>query len=648
MIQYFKFIKSGLLAAVLFSAVPFFTACEDDIDVGSNDGGKYENIDGVYGYVKNVMTAREPSTLTVFGSGTASAQVYFELSETATSAVSLQFKVDQSALDAYNTANGTSYTMYPASAVAFANNGTTTVAANAMKSDAVTVTISSGGTIGTTYALPVTAVVTDNITLSKKNESYIFLVKPYAAIPDSDKGTGVKNIIYIEVNDENILNVGEYTMKSSGKPFFDVVNIFAANINYNSETGRVYVNCNDNVSYILRNADQFIRPLQAKGIKVVLTILGNHDEAGVANLSKEAAADFALELKHYMDIYGLDGVDFDDEYSKYNTENPGQGLEVPSGDASARLVYECRQVMPDKIISFYDYTNYLPTGSVEGIQAGDLVDYSYWGAYADWRDTRYSIITGMEKSQYGPSSFNLDYTASRGGYDLSHAERLRPEGWGIQMFYNLKPQNYDYSTQFNQIANVLFDDDVEWTGLVYSKTATTGTATIPTYESYLGKWTLKPDRGLFYYTAGPWWDWTDNVEFSLTFEEYVPGESFKVYGWGEDREYLPLIFNYNEYGRIEMNLPQTVTEEVEGGKEWTWLPFTDYNVHSSRTILRSITPAFQGMINSDGSFVIKALKAEFNSFVTISAVADPNATGFFDTKGGYRQDVAYAPYTLSK
>ncbi|MBR0560773.1 hypothetical protein KB213_12060, partial [Neokomagataea sp. TBRC 2177] len=88
----------------------------------------------------------------------------------------------------------------------------------------------------------------------------------------------------------NILNAGEYTMKSSGKPFFDVVNIFAANINYNKEKGSVYVNCNDNVSYILKNADKFIRPLQAKGIKVCLTILGNHDEAGIANLTTETAA----------------------------------------------------------------------------------------------------------------------------------------------------------------------------------------------------------------------------------------------------------------------------------------------------------------------------------------------------------------------
>ena len=38
---------------------------------------------------------------------------------------------------------------------------------------------------------------------------------------------------------------GEYTMKSDGKPFFDVVSIFAANINVDSKTGRVHVFCNE-------------------------------------------------------------------------------------------------------------------------------------------------------------------------------------------------------------------------------------------------------------------------------------------------------------------------------------------------------------------------------------------------------------------
>ena len=96
-----------------------------------------------------------------------------------------------------------------------------------------------------------------------------------------------------------------------------------------SKTGRAHIFCNDQVSFLLKNADQIIRPLQAKGIKVNMTILGNHDESGMSSLSKEAAEDFAKELKAYADIYGLDGFDFDDEYSNYS-ENPSPGFEERS------------------------------------------------------------------------------------------------------------------------------------------------------------------------------------------------------------------------------------------------------------------------------------------------------------------------------
>ena len=158
----------------------------------------------------------------------------------------------------------------------------------------------------------------------------------------------------MEVNDENILNCGEYVMKESGKPFFDVVSIFAANINVDSESGRVHIHCNDQVSFLLKNADKFIRPLQAKGIKVNMSILGNHDEAGMGNLSQAAAADLAKELKAFVDIYGLDGIDFDDEYTDYK-ENPSPGFEQRSRENYCRLISECRKVMPDKLLGIYEY-----------------------------------------------------------------------------------------------------------------------------------------------------------------------------------------------------------------------------------------------------------------------------------------------------
>lgn len=661
-----KHIKYYLpVMAFIFSCL-CFTSCEEQIDL--DPIGNYDNIHGVYGAVKNVTGARDLNIITIFGDKTGSGQLYFELSKAATESVSVQFKIDEEALGEYNAANGTSYSLYPSSQVSFAGGGTISIPAGSKKSDIVDITVSSNGGVGQTYALPVSVDVTvGGAKVSAASSSYIYLVKPYAPMPDSDKGTGIKSVIYIEVNDENILNVGEYTMAGSGKPFFDVVNIFAANINYNANTGRAYVNCNENVAYILKNADQIIRPLQAKGVKVCLTILGNHDEAGVSNLSDEAAADFARELKSYVDVYGLDGIDFDDEWSTYNKMDnindyvPSPGFVSPvGGGAAARLVYECRKLMPDKIISFYDWGNYVAAGSVDGVGVGTLLDYAYYGLYGNWSTSRMSSMTGMQKSQYGPIAFNLDYVYSeyggsnRGGCNLSDAERLRNEGFGIQMFYNLKPLKYDYSTLFNQLGNTLFDDGVVWTGKTYSKTDTAGEAFVPSYESYLGNWTLTPAQGLFYYISedgnSRWWDWTDRVRFNLRIEANVPGESYKVYGWGETEDDLPFIMNYNPYGRVEINLPQTVTDP--GGGSWDYVARSSYSTAGSSVLTDGAAPALTGYINSSGRFEIRTLNVGYSRIRQMSPIQWSGGSTIDDIYGGGPlQDVAYQqydPYVLTR
>ena len=199
-------------------------------------------------------------------------------------------------------------------------------------------------------------------------------------------------------------------MKESGKPFFDVVSIFAANINVDSESGRVHIHCNDQVSFLLKNADKFIRPLQAKGIKVNMSILGNHDEAGMGNLSQAAAADFAKELKAFVDIYGLDGIDFDDEYTVYK-ENPSPGFEQRSRENYCRLISECRKVMPDKLLGIYEYKSNFedsPSGTVDGKSIGELVDYMCYGTYQRYVKGRESNFTGLPKSKYGPYSLKIN------------------------------------------------------------------------------------------------------------------------------------------------------------------------------------------------------------------------------------------------
>lgn len=112
----------------------------------------------------------------------------------------------------------------------------------------------------------------------------------------------------MEVNDTNPLNNLSFTLKSNGKPLVDALIIFSANINYNAETGRVYIFNNENVQALLDNREHYLKPLQDRGMKIILGLLGNHDRSGVANMSKETAQAFAQEVKAMCDAYQLDGI----------------------------------------------------------------------------------------------------------------------------------------------------------------------------------------------------------------------------------------------------------------------------------------------------------------------------------------------------
>jgi GH18 family chitinase len=54
------------------------------------------------------------------------------------------------------------------------------------------------------------------------------------------------------------------------------------------------------------------------------------------------------QLANTVNTYGLDGIDFDDEYSEYGNNGTGQ----PNDSSFVMLVQELRALLPDKIISF--------------------------------------------------------------------------------------------------------------------------------------------------------------------------------------------------------------------------------------------------------------------------------------------------------
>lgn len=563
------------MAVVLAFAGTTFTACEDDIEITNGTTNPWENVDGKFGAVRSAAGAKMGATLTTKNGEAATGHVYFELSKVAEQDTKVTFKIDADALTAYNAANGTNYTAYEG--VTLSNNGEVTIPAGKRISDYIDVNIPAGKSGN---AVAITATADNGVTISSNNSTYIYQVES-VTYPQHNKA--IKNLCYIEVNNENPLNAGEYTL-SNGEPFFDIVSIFAANINLDSN-GKPYIYCNEQVTYVLHNADKIIRPLQEKGIKVHLSILGNHDDAGMRSLSEEGAKAFAKELKYYVDIYGLDGIDFDDEYSSYaegtfkGSAQSGTGVVASTAECTPQnytnLLKACREELPKDEGTAFGIYWYTYSDHPLGTEVESLIDYTVFGSYGSFREYYGQDIDNTIEAPYA-ISLNAD---SNGNPIIvpvseSYLRQVKENGYGYMAFYNLKSSKL-YTSTFNQVASILWDDKVEWTGNTYARTETSPVQySKPSYEEWLGTWTVKSSgSSLYYYEAGPWWDWTNSKEFTVTITEGDEENTYKVYGWENYSskvkaitDQYPFIAQYNEDGTIFIDGEEAVVGTPETGE----------------------------------------------------------------------------------
>ncbi|MFI8792218.1 endo-beta-N-acetylglucosaminidase H [Streptomyces sp. NPDC055105] len=263
---------------------------------------------------------------------------------------------------------------------------------------------------------------------------------------------GPTSVAYVEVNNNSMLNVGKYTLANGGGNVFDVAVIFAANINYDpgTKTGSLYFN--ENVQRVLDNAATEIRPLQQKGIKVVLSVLGNHQGAGFANFpSQQTASAFAAQLSDTVAKYGLDGIDFDDEYAEYGNNGTGQ----PNDSSFVYLVTALRANMPDKIISLYNIGPSATRLSYGGVDVSSKFDYAWNPYYGSWQ------VPGiaLPKSKLSPAAVEIGRTSQSTAADL--ARRTVSEGYGVYLTYNL--DGADRSADVSAFTRELYGSDAVYT-----------------------------------------------------------------------------------------------------------------------------------------------------------------------------------------
>ncbi|MEU6120430.1 endo-beta-N-acetylglucosaminidase H [Streptomyces sp. NPDC047123] len=249
-----------------------------------------------------------------------------------------------------------------------------------------------------------------------------------AAAAPAPKKQGPTSVAYVEVNNNSMLNVGKYTLANGGGNAFDVAVIFAANINYDTTKKAAYLHFNENVQRVLDNAATQIRPLQQKGIKVVLSVLGNHQGAGFANFpSQQAASTFAKQMSDTVTKYGLDGIDFDDEYAEYGNNGTGQ----PNASSFVHLVTALHANMPNKIISLYNIGPAASRLSYGGIDVSSKFDYAWNPYYGTWQ------VPGiaLPKSKLSPAAVEIGRTPQSTVTDL--ARRTVSGGYGVYLTYNL-------------------------------------------------------------------------------------------------------------------------------------------------------------------------------------------------------------------
>lgn len=237
--------------------------------------------------------------------------------------------------------------------------------------------------------------------------------------------------IYVETNDVNPLNAGDYKLPD-GTAYADIVEFFASNIHKRTVNGVVEptLYLNDKMTNLLENggAQKYVKGLQDKGIKVVLTVLGDWQGIGVANMNATQTTQFAKILAHAVEKYGLDGIGFDDEYSNYSSS-------LISGSFGS-IITKLRNLMPaGKLITVFQWGNY---GSSQiNAAAGAQINH----AYANFGYNTYIGISGVTKDRFAPLSINLGSIGSDVSYYGDKAYELAEAGYGSIMYFNLRTRS---------------------------------------------------------------------------------------------------------------------------------------------------------------------------------------------------------------
>ena len=367
-----------------------------------------------------------------------SVKVKLTVAAAAASDVEVQLFYDEGYLREYNYINKEQgeAVLYPKEKVTIPADGKIVLKAGQTESEEVEVKLDAQGlSMGSPYLLPLYLKAVENAVVKQAECRVNVLVR-------KQNPKQIKNVVYFEVNDCNPLNALEYEL-ADGTPFFDAVILFAANINFNRAEDVVYLSNNPNVQALLDDSEIYLQPLRKKGIKVYLGLLGNHDAAGLCQLSDWGAQQWAQEVAEACKTYKLDGVNLDDEYSS-SPDLSNKWFAPRSAAAGARLCYELKKALKatcpwETEVSTFAYGQLysLPT-SVKDLETGEDQPISKW---LDFHVANYGGTTSpygdLTKAQC--SGMSLELNRGYGSITEDSARNMKNQGYGWCMWFAFDP-----------------------------------------------------------------------------------------------------------------------------------------------------------------------------------------------------------------
>ena len=264
-----------------------------------------------------------------------------------------------------------------------------------------------------------------------------------------------KVMMYIEVNDTNPLNTMLYRMNN--EPFIDITTIFAANIRANGSEPALWLN--DNVTKILvpdagsttTGHYKYVQPIRQDGGKVLMTILGDHQGVGAANLTEANQDKFAEILAWAVEEYQLDGIDFDDEWAEYGT----RGYPYANSTSYSNMIIALAG-KTNKSISVFDWGN---TGTL----SSTAISHLDWGCQGSLNG--YGFNSSFAAGKYLPLFVNLTSPLSDTAIRSRTTQAKNADARGICFFLPMSPYRL---SSFNAAAQA-FGETVSHTGKTYSK-----------------------------------------------------------------------------------------------------------------------------------------------------------------------------------